>query len=101
MAKLLQRAGLKRPGYNFYALRHTFQTIGAQTLDKDSVRYIMGHVEDAADMSAVYNEQRPSDERLRKVTDHVRDWLRDTPSPLPVSVESDGAAQGVEQIGSE
>jgi integrase len=101
MAKLLQQTGLKRPGLSFYALRHTFQTIGQQTLDKDAVRYIMGHVEDASDMSAVYNEQRPIDERLRKVTDHVRDWLRNTPSPLQASVESDGAAQGVEPIGSE
>jgi hypothetical protein len=82
MTRLLRRTKLHRPGLNFYALRHTFQTIGQQTLDKDAVRYIMGHVEDANDMSAVYNEQRPSDERLRKVTDHVRDWLRNTPSPL-------------------
>ncbi len=100
MAKLLQKTGLKRPGLNFYALRHTFQTIGAQTLDKDAVRYIMGHVEDAADMSAVYNEQRPSDERLRKVTDHARDWLRNTPSPLAASAEAGGEVPAVEQTGS-
>ncbi len=101
MAKVLREARLKRPGLNFYALRHTFQTIGQQTLDKDAVRYIMGHVEDANDMSAVYNEEHPSDERLRRVTDHVRNWLRNTPSPPPVSGATDGAGRGLEQVGSE
>ncbi len=78
MGKLLRKLGLHRPGLGFYALRHTFQTVGQKTLDKDAVRYIMGHVDDARDMGAVYNEERPSDERLREVTDHVRDWLRNT-----------------------
>ena len=54
----------------------TYQRSGAW--DAAAVRYIMGHVDDARDMGAVYNEERPSDERLREVTDHVRDWLRNT-----------------------
>jgi integrase len=73
--KLLKSLGIKRPGLSFYALRHTFQTIGEQTMDKDAVRYIMGHVESANDMSAVYSEERPSDERLQAVAKHVRGWL--------------------------
>jgi integrase len=58
-AKLLQNAGMKRQGLSFYALRHTFQTIAEQSLDKDAVRCIMGHAEGANDMSAVYSEERP------------------------------------------
>ena len=100
MTKLLRKTKLHRPGLNFYALRHTFQTVGQQTLDRDAVRYIMGHVEDANDMSAVYNEERPSNERLRKVTDQIRDWLINTPSPLAASGATDGAGQAIEHIGS-
>jgi integrase len=71
-AKLLQDLGLARPGLNFYALRHTFETIGGETRDQVAVNAIMGHVEDT--MAAAYRE-RVSDERLRAVTDHVRAWL--------------------------
>ena len=35
----------------------------------------MGHAESSNDMSAVYNEEAPSDDRLRAVTDYVRAWL--------------------------
>jgi integrase len=57
---------------SFYALRHTFQTIGEEGGDLVAVRSIMGHVDES--MSATYRE-RISDERLRKVADHVRNWL--------------------------
>ena len=56
----------------FYALRHTFQTIGEDSGDLISVKAIMGHVDNS--MSGTYRE-RISDERLRKVTDHLRAWL--------------------------
>lgn len=75
MGKLLKKLDLKRQGLNFYALRHTFQTIGDRTLDKDAVRAIMGHVENANDMSVHYREEGVSDERLLRVTNYVRDWL--------------------------
>lgn len=75
MAKLLKALNMKRRGVGFYALRHTFQTIGNRSLDKDAVRYIMGHAESAGDMSAVYTEERPDDKRLRAVTSGVRQWL--------------------------
>ena len=38
----------------------------------------MGHVEDANDMSAVYNEEPVDDARLKAVTDFVRAWLVST-----------------------
>ena len=66
---------LYRKVLGFYALRHTFQTIG-QRCDKDATKAIMGHAENANDMSAVYNEEPISDKRLKSVTDYVRKWLR-------------------------
>lgn len=71
MRKLL--AGLGINGHrNFYALRHTFQTIGDESGDFIAVRRIMGHA--SSDIADVYRE-RISDERLKKVTEHVRAWL--------------------------
>jgi integrase len=63
---------IHRPGLGFYALRHTFETIGGEARDQVAVNHIMGHAD--ASMSAVYRE-RISDERLRAVTDCVRSWL--------------------------
>ena len=57
---------------NFYALRHTFETIGGEARDQVAVDAIMGHARD--DMASVYRE-RISDERLRSVSDHVRKLL--------------------------
>jgi integrase len=70
--ELLKNLGLKRPGRNFYALRHTFETIAGESLDQVAVDHIMGHSRD--DMASIYRE-RISDQRLRAVTDHVRAWL--------------------------
>jgi integrase len=71
-AKLLKALGLHRPGLNFYALRHTFETVGGEAKDQVAVDAIMGHARE--DMASVYQE-KVSDERLRAVTDHVRRWL--------------------------
>lgn len=70
--KLLNRLKLYRPGLSFYALRHTFQTIGDETGDYLATRLVMGHTDDS--MSGAYRERFP-DERLVRVTDHVRHWL--------------------------
>lgn len=71
MRKLLDSLGIN--GHrNFYALRHTFETIGGEAKDQVAVDHIMGHARD--DMASVYRE-RISDARLKAVTDHVRDWL--------------------------
>ena len=72
MRELLTELGLKRPGRNFYALRHTFETIGGESIDQVAVDHVMGH--DRGDMASVYRE-RISDERLIAVTNHVREWL--------------------------
>jgi integrase len=71
-AKLLRALGIHRPGLGFYALRHTFETIGGEARDQVAVDAIMGHTRD--DMASVYRE-RISDDRLRSVTETVRRWL--------------------------
>jgi integrase len=71
MRKLLKKLGIN--GHrNFYTLRHTFRTIADGAKDQPAADYIMGH--EVAHMSAVYRETI-SDERLRAVSDHVREWL--------------------------
>ena len=70
--KLLRLLELKRPGVSFYALRHTFETIGGGCGDQVAVDAIMGHVND--DMASLYRE-RIGDDRLQAVTNHVREWL--------------------------
>jgi integrase len=74
MAKLLKELGLHRPGLNFYALRHTLETIGGETERQIAVDHIMGHAAKSNDMSSIYRE-RIGDDRLRAVTDHVHAWL--------------------------
>src|ERR1022692_1305666 len=69
--KLLDKLGIVG-NRNFYALRHTFETIGGDSKDQVAVDAIMGH--DDGSMASVYRE-RISDERLKAVTDHVRTWL--------------------------
>ncbi|MCI0683715.1 MAG: tyrosine-type recombinase/integrase [Gemmataceae bacterium] len=75
--KLLDK--LKINGHrNYYALRHTLQTIGDDARDFVAVRSIMGLVGDN-DIADVYRE-RVSDDRLKAVTEHVRTWLFGTPA---------------------
>jgi integrase len=70
--KLLDELKLYRPGLGFYALRHTFETIGGGSRDQVAVNAIMGHAD--ASMAGVYREQI-EDERLRAVVAHVHRWL--------------------------
>ena len=69
--KLVKRLGLKQ-GRSFYALRHTFETIGGEAKDQVAVDAIMGHARD--DMASLYRE-RISDDRLRAVVQYVWNWL--------------------------
>jgi integrase len=73
--KVLKELKLHRAGLGFYTLRRVFQTIGDRALDKDAVRSIMGHAEDASDMGAVYNQEPVDDKRLQTVANFVRAWL--------------------------
>jgi integrase len=68
--KLLRTCGIDHGG--FYWLRHTFQTIADDAGDPIATAHVMGHADGT--IGGVYRE-RISDERLRKVTDHVRTWL--------------------------
>lgn len=58
----------------FYDLRRTFETIAEDTLDFPAVKHCMGHAPSNSDMSAIYR-QKVSDDRIRKVCEHVRNWL--------------------------
>ncbi len=69
--KLVDAIGLA-DGRNFYALRHTFETIAGESKDQVAVDHIMGHARD--DMASVYRE-RISDERLKAVSEYVRKWV--------------------------
>ena len=71
-SKLLTENEIKRPGVSFYALRHTFETIGGESRDQVAVDHIMGHARD--DMASLYRE-RISDKRLKAVTDTIHNWL--------------------------
>jgi integrase len=72
----IMRAFLNKLGINgarnFYALRHTFETIAGESKDQVAVNAIMGHTDDS--MAAAYRE-RISDARLQAVAEHVRGWL--------------------------
>jgi integrase len=65
-------AKLHRKGVAFYALRHTFETIGGESRDQVAVDHIMGHADNS--MAGMYREH-VSDERLRAVVNHVHNWL--------------------------
>lgn len=73
--KLMKKAGIYQKGRSFYALRHTFNTIGLRTKDRVVVRYIMGHAPDENDMTENYNQEAPPDGELIAVTEYVREWL--------------------------
>ena len=91
--KLLQRLELKRPRISFYAMRHTFETIGGDAKDQIAVDHIMGHARD--DMASVYRE-RIGDERLRAVVEHVRGWLFNTSgSAAPAKLAEPGTESTV------
>jgi integrase len=75
--KLLDTLKLHRYGLGFYALRHTFETIGGESRDQVAVNHIMGHADNS--MAGVYRE-RISDERLQAVTNHVHAWLFPRPA---------------------
>ena len=75
LGNAMVRAGMGRDEVDFYDLRRTCASIGVQARDDDAVRTIMGHKRPSGDMLGVYNRLQVSDDRLRAVADHIRDWL--------------------------
>lgn len=69
---ICKKAGVDRLGVGYYSLRRSFETIAAQTGQQVAVNCVMGHEE--AGMSAVYR-QFVSDENIRMVCEHVRNWV--------------------------
>ena len=105
-AKILKPLKVKRgrkqeavyhKGLGLYTLRHTFQTIGDGARDPIATRAIMGHAEAGNDMSAVYREG--VDDRLKAVTDHVRQWLFpvDQSRSQPEAVKSEATKKEPEE----
>jgi integrase len=86
MRKLLDSLGIN--GHrNFYTLRHVFETIGGEAKDQVAVDHIMGHARD--DMASAYRE-RISDERLKAVTDRIRQWLFASEAKTDAEARSEG-----------
>jgi integrase len=71
--KLMSAAGVGgRKGLGFYTLRHTYRTVADEAKDQPATDYTMGH--ESGHMSILYR-QTISDDRLRAVAEHVRQWL--------------------------
>jgi integrase len=71
MRKLMKTVKLNG-SRNFYTLRHTHRTISDEVCDARASGYIMGHVDPS--MASHYVE-KIADDRLRRITDHIRAWL--------------------------
>lgn len=74
MKRLMQKLGITLKRVGFYGLRHTFETLGAETGHQVAVDFIMGHAPPSTDMGDVYRGG-VSEAALRQVTDHVRQSL--------------------------
>ena len=68
--KLADRGRVKVKG--FYSLRHVHRTVSDEVLDPVACGVIMGHVDET--VAGGYREF-VTDDRLRRVVDHVHDWL--------------------------
>jgi integrase len=79
-SELRKAAGIPRG--TFYDLRRTFATIASETNDTEGLRHLMGFVAPKNDMLAEYI-QAVFDYRLKRITDHVREWLFGKPSRKP------------------
>jgi integrase len=85
MGKLLRALQINgRKGLGFYTLRHTFRTVADEAKDQPAADYIMGH--EVPHMSAVYRETI-SDDRLKAVADHVRQWLFTAPTAKSAPIQ--------------
>ena len=62
-----------RRSIGFYALRHTFATVGMEFGDRDAVKSLLGHTD--PEMVARYNHGQVPLKRRQAVVAHVRKWL--------------------------
>jgi integrase len=67
--RVAKAAEVTQHGRGFYSLRRTHRTLADEAGDQRAAALIMGH--EVGDMGGVY-VQRISDERLRRVAEHVR-----------------------------
>lgn len=67
-----KKAGFERG--SFYDLRRTFRTVADEALDDRACDVVMGHTARSSDMGARYT-QAVSDDRIRRVCEHVRAWF--------------------------
>ena len=89
--KLLKKLGLKKDGLSFYTLRHVFETIAGKARDQVAIDRIMGHVSEH--ISATYRERiEDEDERLKRVTDAVRQWALNKTESSQAAVSGDASA---------
>jgi integrase len=72
--RVMAKQGVAIKGVGFYGLRHTLETVGAETGNQVAVNHIMGHAPPSSDMGEVYRGS-VADAALRQVTDHVHTWL--------------------------
>jgi integrase len=77
---LLDSLEMYRPGLSFYSLRHCHRTVSDGAGDAGASNVLMGHA--SGHVSESYIEGR-DDDRLVKVSNHVRRWLfrRDGSAP--------------------
>lgn len=80
--KLMDGVGIRRARVGFYGLRHTFRTIADKIRDTPAINMIMGHTDGT--MADAYREFI-DDQRLRTVTEHVRNWLFNDPSGVAMT----------------
>jgi integrase len=91
--KLRESVGIEG-NRNFYALRHTFQSVADSSREFIAVKAIMGHADHS--ISGQYREF-VSDERLSAAVDYVRAWLwpsepKKTAKKTPAKGKKGGAA---------
>ena len=73
MERYCKKLGSDGPGKNFGAFRSTFADVGTQVADDATVKACMGHL-DGSVLYTNYARQKYIP-KLKKVTDHVREWL--------------------------
>ncbi len=69
--KLTKKIGIHSAGVSFYALRHTFQTVGGNSRDQIAVDRVFGHEDTSA--AGEYRESIDP-QRIIDVCSYVRDW---------------------------